>query len=136
MLNRIELIGRVGQEIKIKEFSGGKLASFSLATSEKYTKNGEKVETTQWHNIVIFNEHLVKLAEQYLQKGSQIYIAGQMTYRKYEGTSGTVNVAEVVLQKYKGELQMLDSRSDSPAAPKHFVVEQTKNDFMDDSIPF
>ena len=132
MLNRIELIGRIGQEIKIKEFSGGKLASFSLATSEKYTKNGEKVETTQWHNIVIFNEHLVKLAEQYLQKGSQIYIAGQMTYRKYEGSSGTVNVAEVVLQKYKGEFQMLDSRSDSPAAPKPVVVEPT----LDDEIPF
>jgi len=141
MLNEIKLIGRIGQDIKVREFNGGKLASFTLATSEKWTKNGEKQESTQWHNVTIFNEHLVKIAENYLRKGSLIYLSGQMQYRHYEGENGRVNIAEVVLQKYKGELTMLDSRSQSEDSGQGFDSPASKqepqnNNSFDDEIPF
>jgi single-strand DNA-binding protein len=89
------------------------VASFSVATSEtwRYKASGERRERTEWHNVVIFNENLAKIAEQYLKKGSKVYLEGQLQTRKYTDKNGQERqTTEVVLQRYRGELTLLDSR--------------------------
>ena len=86
-LNKVLLIGRLGKDPELREFpSGGKVCNFSLATSEtwKDSSTGERQERTSWHNIAIFNERLAEIAEQYLRKGSQVYIEGQLETRKWQ----------------------------------------------------
>jgi len=89
------------------------VASFSVATSETWRDkaSGERRERTEWHNVVIFNENLAKIAEQYLKKGSKVYLEGQLQTRKYTDKNGQERqTTEVVLQRYRGELTLLDSR--------------------------
>ena len=93
--------------------NGGKVANFSLATSENWRdrQSGERREKTEWHRVVIFNEQLGKVAEQYLKKGAKVYLEGQLQTRSWEDQSGQKKyTTEIVLQRYRGELQMLDSR--------------------------
>ncbi len=115
-VNKVILVGNLGKDPEIRSFqNGGKVANFSIATSESWKdKNtGEKREKTDWHNIAIFNEGLVRVAEQYLRKGSKVYIEGQLQTRKWTDQSGTDKyTTEVVLQNYNGTLVMLDGRSD------------------------
>jgi single-strand DNA-binding protein len=115
-VNKVILVGNLGKDPEIRSFqNGGKVANFSLATSESWKdKNtGEKREKTDWHNVAIFNEGLVRVAEQYLRKGSKVYIEGQLQTRKWTDQSGTDKyTTEVVLQNYNGTLVMLDGRSD------------------------
>lgn len=144
MLNEIKLIGRLGKDVSVREMQGGdKVATFSLATSERWTKNGEKQERTFWHNVVIFNQHLVKIADQYLRKGSLVYVCGAMQYRQYEKDGHKVNVAECVLQKFNGELTMLESKSESSGGGQSGGYDQSpisekpaSDDFLDENIPF
>jgi single-strand DNA-binding protein len=116
-VNKVILVGNLGKDPEIRSFqNGGKVANFSIATSESWKdKNtGEKREKTDWHNVAIFNEGLVRVAEQYLRKGSKVYIEGQLQTRKWTDQSGTDKyTTEVVLQNYNGTLVMLDGRSDS-----------------------
>lgn len=115
-VNRITLLGRLGAEpISRAMQSGGEVVTFSLATSERWTKNGEKQERVTWHNVCIFNEHLAKIAMQYLRKGSNVYLEGSMKKREYDKDGVTIPVWEVVLQKFKGELTLLDGRSEEGA---------------------
>ena len=116
-LNKVLLIGRLGNDPETREFpNGGKVCNFSLATSDSWKDNntGERQERTSWHNIAIFNERLAEIAEQYLKKGSQIYVEGQLETRKWQDQSGNDRYStEVVLRPYRGELTLLDSRSET-----------------------
>ncbi|WP_438722107.1 single-stranded DNA-binding protein [Bartonella rochalimae] len=113
-LNKVILIGNLGADPEIRRLnSGDQVANLRIATSESWRdrNTNERKERTEWHNIVIFNENLIKVVEQYLKKGSKIYIEGQLQTRKWQDQSGNDRyTTEIVLQKYRGELQMLDSR--------------------------
>lgn len=114
-VNKVYLIGRVGKDPEIRTFqAGGKVCNFSLATSERWREksSGETKERTTWHNIAVFNEHLVDVAERFVKKGSLLHIEGQIETRKYEKDGREVFVTEIVLRPYRGELQLLDSPSD------------------------
>ncbi len=123
-VNKVILVGNLGNEPEVRTFqNGGRVANLSLATSENWKDkdSGERKEKTQWHRVVIFNEHLVKIAEQYLHKGSKVYLEGQLETRKWTDQSGVEKYStEVVLRPYRGELTMLDSRSDSGASSSSF----------------
>ncbi|EJF79550.1 single-strand binding protein [Bartonella sp. DB5-6] len=113
-LNKVILIGNLGADPEIRRLnSGDQVANLRIATSESWRdrNTNERKERTEWHSIVIFNENLVKVVEQYLKKGSKIYIEGQLQTRKWQDQNGNDRyTTEVVLQKYRGELQMLDGR--------------------------
>ncbi|WP_019222577.1 single-stranded DNA-binding protein [Bartonella rattaustraliani] len=113
-LNKVILIGNLGADPEVRRLnSGDQVANLRIATSESWRdrNTNERKERTEWHNIVIFNENLIKVAEQYLKKGSKIYIEGQLQTRKWQDQNGNDRyTTEVVLQKYRGELQMLDGR--------------------------
>jgi len=114
-VNKVILVGNLGRDPEIRTLnSGDRVASFSIATSETWRDrtSGERKERTEWHRISIFNDNLVKVAEQYLRKGSKVYIEGAQT-RKYNDAAGVEKqTTEVVLQKFRGELTMLDGRGD------------------------
>jgi single-strand DNA-binding protein len=116
MLNKVTLIGNLGADPESRSLpSGGKVVSLRLATSERWTdkSTGERREKTEWHSVVIFNDSLGRVAEQYLRKGSKVYVEGQLQTRKWQDKSGTERwMTEVVLQNLRGELVLLDSRSD------------------------
>jgi len=115
-VNKVILIGRLGKDPDVRTMqSGDKVVSFGLATSETWRDKatGERKEKTEWVNVVIFNEHLTKVAEQYLRKGSNCYVEGQLQTRKYTDKDGNErSVTEVVLQRFRGELTLLDGRKD------------------------
>ena len=115
-VNKVILIGNLGRDPEIRSLgSGDRVASFSIATSETWRDRatGERREKTEWHRISIFNDHLVKVAENYLRKGSKVYIEGALQTRKYTDAAGVEKQAtEIVLQKFRGELTMLDGRGD------------------------
>ena len=112
-VNKVILIGNLGKDPEVRRLnSGDQVVSFSLATSETWRDktSGERKERTEWHNIVIFNENLGKIAEQYCKKGSKVYIEGQLQTRKWQDQSGADKyTTEVVLQRFRGELTLLDS---------------------------
>ena len=116
-VNKVILLGNLGRDPEVRNFpNGGKVANFSIATSEtwKDRNTGERRERTEWHNISITNEALVRVAEQYLKKGSKVYVEGQLETRKWQDQTGNDRyTTEVVLRPYRGELTMLDSRNSS-----------------------
>jgi single-strand DNA-binding protein len=113
-VNKVILIGNLGRDPEVRRLnSGDSVVSFSLATTESWRDKatGERKERTEWHNVVIFNENLGKVAEQYCKKGAKIYLEGQLQTREYTDKDGNQRKAtEVVLQRFRGELTMLDSR--------------------------
>ena len=113
-LNKVMLIGNLGKDPEVRSFqNGGKVCNFSLATSENWKdkNSGERREKTDWHNVAIFNENLVRIAEQYLKKGSKVYIEGSLQTRKWQDQSGADKyTTEVVLQNFTGTLVVLDGR--------------------------
>jgi single-strand DNA-binding protein len=113
-VNKVILVGNLGKDPEIRRLnSGDPVVNFSLATSETWRdkNSGERKEKTEWHNIVIFNDNLAKVAEQYLKKGMKVYVEGQLQTRKWQDQSGQDRyTTEIVLQKFRGELQMLDAR--------------------------
>src|SRR6188474_3465397 len=115
-VNKAIIVGNLGGEPEVRNLpSGGKVVNLSVATSEhwKDKQSGERRERTEWHRIVIFNEGLAKVAEQYLTKGSKVYIEGQIQTRKWQDQSGTDRYStEIVLQGFNSVLTMLDSRKD------------------------
>jgi len=119
-LNKVILIGNLGRDPEVRSFqNGGKVASLRIATSEtwKDKTSGERKERTEWHSISIFSEPLVRLAEQYLKKGSKIYIEGQLETRKWTDQAGVEKYStEVVMRPYNSTMIMLDGpRGDRPA---------------------
>jgi single-strand DNA-binding protein len=115
-VNKVILVGNLGRDPEVRRLNSGlPVVNLRVATSESWRdKNtGERQERTEWHNVVIFNENLAKVAEQYLKKGSKVYIEGQLQTRKWQDQSGQDRyTTEVVLQRYRGELTMLDGRGD------------------------
>lgn len=113
-VNKVILVGNLGRDPETRNMpSGGKVVSFSVATSETWNDrvSGERKEKTQWHRVAIFNERLGEIAEKYLRKGSKVYIEGQLESRKYTDKDGQEReITEVVLGRFKGELTLLDSR--------------------------
>lgn len=113
-VNKVILIGNLGRDPEIRSFqNGGKVCNLRIATSEtwKDRSTGERREKTEWHSVAIFQEGLVKIAEQYLKKGSKVYIEGALQTRKWQDQSGQDRYStEVVLQGYGGTLTMLDGR--------------------------
>ena len=148
-LNKVLLIGRLGADPEIKQMVNGKsVARLSLATSQSWKDKttGEKKEKTEWHRVVVFNEGLVNVIQQYLKKGAQIYVEGQMTTRKWkdEQSGQDKYSTEIVLQGYNSTLTMLDGKSKNESS--NLVSEnksslpnddiQTVNNDLDDEIPF
>ena len=113
-VNKVILVGNLGADPEIRRLnSGDPVVNMRIATSETWRDkmSGERREKTEWHNIVIFNDNLAKVAEQYLKKGMKVYIEGQLQTRKWQDQNGQDRyTTEVVLQKFRGELQMLDAR--------------------------
>ena len=145
-LNKVLLIGRLGADPEIKQMVNGKsVARLSIATSQSWKdKNtGEKKEKTEWHRVVVFNEGLVNVVQQYLKKGAQIYIEGQLTTRKWkdEKSGQDKYSTEIVLQGYKSSLTMLGGGNSnnltSQETKQNFdeMSQSNKND-LDDDIPF
>lgn len=120
-INKVILVGNLGRDPEIRRTQDGRpIANLSIATSESWRdrNSGERREKTEWHRVVIFNEGLCKVAEQYLRKGSKIYVEGQLQTRKWQDQSGQDKYStEVVLQNYNSTLQMLDGRGEGAGAP-------------------
>ena len=113
-VNKVILVGNLGRDPEVRHMQDGNpVVNLSLATSENWKDRatGERREKTEWHRVVIFNENLARVAEQYLRKGSKIYVEGQLQTRKWQDQSGQDKYStEVVLGRFRGELTMLDSR--------------------------
>ena len=127
-INKVILVGNLGRDPEVRATQdGSKIVNLSLATSERWKdrNTGEQRERTEWHRVVIFNENLGRIAEQYLRKGSTCYIEGQLQTRKWTDQQGTEKyTTEVVLQRYRGELTMLGGRGDSPMGDSGFGGDQ------------
>jgi single-strand DNA-binding protein len=111
-LNKVTIIGNVGKEPEVRSFqNGGRVASFSVATSERWKDkaSGEQKERTEWHRISVLNENLVGVVEKYVRKGTKLYLEGQLETRKWTDQSGAEKYStEIVLRPYRGELLLLD----------------------------
>ncbi|MFQ5775201.1 MAG: single-stranded DNA-binding protein [Kiloniellaceae bacterium] len=149
-VNKVILIGNLGRDPEIRTTQDGlRVGNLSLATSESWRdKNtGERRERTEWHRVVIFNERLVDVVEKYLRKGSKIYVEGQLQTRKWTDQSGADRyTTEVVLQRFRGELTMLDTRgagaapgdygAGAPAEDQEPAAAAPAGGDLDDEIPF
>jgi single-strand DNA-binding protein len=158
-VNKVILVGNLGKDPEIRRTQDGRpIANLSVATSESWRDKatGERKEKTEWHRVVIFNEGLAKVAEQYLKKGAKVYVEGQLQTRKWTDQSGAEKyTTEVVLQGFNSNLTMLDGRGgggsfagddtggdfgaigpSSGPAPRRTVPAGARNSDMDDDIPF
>lgn len=113
-VNKVIIVGNLGRDPEVRTFqNGGKVCNLRIATSENWKDRttGERKERTEWHSVAIFSEPLARIAEQYLRKGSKVYIEGQLETRKWQDQSGQDRyTTEVVLRPYRGELTLLDGR--------------------------
>lgn len=115
-VNKVILVGNLGRDPEVRQFqNGGQVCNLSVATSEtwKDRNTGERREKTEWHRVVIFNDQIAKVAENYLKKGMKVYVEGQLQTRKWTDQNGQEKYStEIVLQRFRGDLQMLDSRGE------------------------
>ncbi|EJF98622.1 single-strand binding protein [Bartonella vinsonii subsp. arupensis Pm136co] len=153
MLNKVTLIGRLGANPESKTMnSGAEIVNFRIATSESYTdkKTNQKIEKTEWHSVVVFNPHLAKIALQYLNKGSKVYVEGKLQTRKWQDKNGHERYStEIVLPQFKGQLFLLDGKKEnhdndelSPTShtlSQDYAVASGASDYgisLSDSMPF
>ncbi|MEM0898453.1 MAG: single-stranded DNA-binding protein [Pseudomonadota bacterium] len=115
-VNKVILVGNLGADPDVRRLnSGDPVVNLSIATSEQWRDkaSGDRRERTEWHRVVVFNDQLAKVAENYLKKGSKVYIEGQLQTRKWSDQNGQERyTTEIVIQRFRGELQMLDSRGE------------------------
>ena len=149
-VNKVIIMGNLGKDPEIRNFpNGGRVCNFSVATSESWRdkNSGEKQERTQWHNISILSEPLVNIAERFLKKGSKVYLEGQLETRKWQDSSGSDRYStEIVLRPYKGEITLIDNKTDSNMTNEAINNNQINEiqetnvspnvDDFDDEIPF
>jgi single-strand DNA-binding protein len=149
-VNKVILVGNLGKDPEVRRLGNGDpVVNLSVATSETWRDktSGERKEKTEWHRVVIFNQNIAKTAEQYLRKGSKVYLEGQIQTRKWTDQAGVEKYStEIVIQNFRGELVMLDGRSGSPdgqvagAGPRRELAEARGggdyNSDPDDEIPF
>jgi len=155
-VNKVILVGNLGADPEVRHTQDGRpIVNLRVATSESWRDKatGERRERTEWHRVVIFNENLAKIAEQYLKKGSKVYLEGQLQTRKWQDQSGQDRYStEVVLQQYRGEMTLLDGRQGAGGAEGRDTAAASSGDFgrsgplggggrsfdkeLDDEIPF
>ena len=154
-VNKVILVGNLGADPEARSLNnGGEVVNLRVATSEQWKdRDGNRQERTEWHNVVIFNENLGRVAKSYLRKGSKVYLEGQIQTRKWTDQSGNDRyTTEIVLQKFRGELQLLDSRDggggrgafndefeDAGASPSRSQSRPEPAAFdtdLDDDVPF
>jgi single-strand DNA-binding protein len=149
-VNKVILVGNLGADPESRSLNnGGEVVNMRVATSESWKdKSGERQERTEWHNVVIYNENLGRVAKSYLRKGSKVYLEGQIQTRKWQDNSGNDRyTTEVVLQRFRGELVLLDSASgggrsdysdqDSGGSSRQQQKPQSAGfDDLDDDVPF
>ncbi len=123
-VNKVILVGNLGRDPEVRmSQAGNKIANFSLATSDRWKdkNSGEQREKTEWHRVVVFDERLAEVVEKYMKKGSKVYLEGQIQTRDYDKDGQKHYITEVILQRFRGVLTMLDSRGggggDDYAAP-------------------
>jgi single-strand DNA-binding protein len=151
-VNKVIIVGNLGRDPEVRTFpSGGKVVNLRIATSEtwKDKATGERKERTEWHSVAIFNEPLGKIAEQYLSKGSTVYIEGQLETRKWQDQAGADRyTTEIVLRQFHGELTLLGNRGEREEreprqaqerngyGSRPIAHEMGRGDAMDDEIPW
>lgn len=147
-VNKVIIVGNLGRDPEVRSFSnGGKVCNLRIATSEtwKDKQSGERKEKTEWHSVSIHNDALVRIAEQYLRKGSTVYIEGQLETRKWQDQSGQDKyTTEIVLRPYRGELTLLGGKSGGDTGSAHQPDRQANGAAryddggggVDDEIPF
>ena len=156
-VNKVILVGNLGRDPEVRSMqNGGKVCNLSVATSERWKdrNSGEQQERTEWHRVVIFDDRLVDVAERFLAKGRKVYLEGEMQTRKWTDQSGQDRyTTEVVLRRFRGQLVLLDSRSDGGGgeydAPSNYTSSEAigsgmgggapmgpSGDDLDDEIPF
>ena len=147
-VNKVILVGNLGRDPEVRSMqNGGKLVNLSIATSEQWKDKttNEKKEKTEWHRVVIFNENLVRVAKDFLQKWKKVYIEGQLQTRKWQDQSGNDRYStEVVLCNFRGELQILDGRNSITESQSNAIEQQDNTESIpgsigedfDDDIPF
>ena len=146
-INKVILVGNVGNEPELKTFQrGDRVINFSIATRESWRdkESGEQKSITEWHKVAIFNNALVDIADKYVKKGMKVYLEGQLQTRKWQDASGNDRyTTEIVLQKYRGELVLLDKAdTKSVESSKNIENKSPIDDFngkssnLDDDIPF
>ncbi|MFN3075869.1 MAG: single-stranded DNA-binding protein [Alphaproteobacteria bacterium] len=142
-VNKVILLGHLGRNPDIRTTqAGAKVATFFVATSESWKDkpSGERKERTEWHNVVVFNDRIIEVAEKYLRKGSKVYVEGAQRSRKYSGRDGIERTTtETVLEKYRGNLVLLDPRqgsAPSPEDPDAYGASHAEPGADDDGIPF
>ena len=140
-VNKVTLVGNLGRDPEVRAMQNGdKIVQLSVATSDRWKdkSSGEQRERTEWHRVVIFNDALGKIAEQYLKKGSTVYLEGQLQTRKWtDQQSGQEKyTTEVVLQRYRGELTLLGSRSENQISndQQNTLIDQSNQISMSDDI--
>ena len=144
-VNKVILVGNLGKDPEVRRMTSGEpVVNLSVATSDTWRDkaSGEKKERTEWHRVVIFNENLAKVAEQYLRKGAKVYLEGSLQTRKWTDKDGAEKYStEIVLQRFNGTLVMLDGRGEGGGASRERVGASEapaafQRDEMDDEIPF
>lgn len=155
-VNKVIIVGNLGRDPEVRSFpNGGKVCNLRIATSETWRdkNSGERKDRTEWHSVAIMNDALAKIAEQYLRKGSKVYIEGQLETRKWQDQSGADKyTTEIVLRPYRGELTILDGGGerqergnarydDDPSAPRNSAggyggAGQNTRDDLESEIPF
>ncbi len=144
-VNKVILVGNLGKDPEVRRMTSGEpVVNLSVATSDTWRDKatGERKERTEWHRVVIFNENLAKVAEQYLRKGSKVYLEGSLQTRKWTDKDGQERYStEVVLQRFNGTLVMLDGRGEGGSGGRERVGASEapasfQRDEMDDEIPF
>ncbi len=147
-VNKVILIGNLGRDPEVRSFpNGGKVVNLRVATSERWRdrNTGENKERTEWHLVAIYNENLARIAEQYLRKGSKVYLEGQLETRKWQDASGQDRyTTEVVLRPFRSELALLDSRGEGPSGGPDYDQDRGygggegrgPSSALDDEIPF
>lgn len=147
-INKVILVGNLGRDPEVRRLNNGEpVVSLSVATSESWKDKatGERKEKSEWHKVVIFNENIARVAEQYLKKGSKVYLEGQLQTRKWTDQSGVEKyTTEIVLQRFRGELTILDngprSASDEyaqeDAQDERRAANVSQGRDLDDDIPF
>lgn len=144
-INKVILVGNLGRDPEIRSMPDGtRIATLNLATSESWRdrRSGERQERTEWHRVVIFNERLSEIAEKYLKKGAKVYVEGALQTRKWNDNGQDRYTTEIVLQRFRGELTMLDgARGDASPAEDTGVyaapaARANPTADLDDEIPF
>ena len=144
-VNKVILVGNLGKDPEVRRMTSGEpVVNLSVATSDTWRDkaSGERKERTEWHRVVIFNENLAKVAEQYLRKGAKVYLEGALQTRKWTDKDGNEKYStEVVLQRFRGELVMLDARGEGGGSSRERIGASDapasfQRDEMEDEIPF